>query len=162
MKKYYAPTSWKTRQSAWNKYLRFCASMELSAIPATPLTIARYIAYLGSSCELKFSTITNYVSAVSILHKFHGIQCLAIESFLVKAVLKGYRRMLGHTMVQKLPITPDMLKRIISICDKKNESGFIAAILVGFFTFLRKSKLSARKYGKFQTRSSPEPGFICL
>ena len=90
------------------------------------------------------------MSAVSILHKFHGIQCLAIESFLVKAVLKGYRRMLGHTMVQKLPITPDMLKRIISICDKKNESGFIAAILVGFFTFLRKSNLVPESMENFK------------
>ena len=69
---------------------------------------------------------------------------------LVKAVLKGYRRMLGHTMVQKLPITPDILKRIISICDKKNESGFIAAILVGFFTFLRKSNLVPESMENFK------------
>ena len=36
------------------------------------------------------------------------------------------------------------------ICDKKNESGFIAAILVGFFTFLRKSNLVPESMENFK------------
>ena len=142
---YYAPSSWKSKLSAWRKFLEFCASINVTCVPASPITIARYIAYLATVCKLKYSTIVNYVSAVNTLHRFSGSNYVAQDAFLVQATLKGFRRQLGDSPRRKLPLTPDMLHRIISICDPLEDSGFIAAMLVGFFAMLRKSNLVPAK-----------------
>ena len=143
---YYAPSSWKSKLSAWRKFLEFCASINVTWVPASPITIARYIAYLATVCKLKYSTIVNYVSAVNTLHRFSGSKFyVAQDAFLVQATLKGFRRQLGDSPRRKLPLTPDMLHRIISICDPWEDSGFIAAMLVGFFAMLRKSNLVPAK-----------------
>ncbi len=69
----------------------------------------------------------------------------AFESFLVKATLKGYKRILGVDVVRKLPVTVDMLYQIACISSDEHESGFMTVLLVGFFSFMRKSSLLPRK-----------------
>jgi len=61
----------------------------------------------------------------------------------------GLRRILGDAREQKLPITPDILRRICPLLSADVDSGFWAAILIGFYTFSRKSNLvpkSAQDY----------------
>ena len=147
---YYAPNSWRSKRSAWKKITTFCALWGFRPVPASHLTVARYIAYLAVECQLKFNTINNYVSAVNTLHHFCGhSKYLAQDFFLVSATLRGFRRLLGVESTQKAPVTPAILMGILNICDPLEDSGFIAALLVGFFTLLRKANLVPPSKDKF-------------
>ena len=61
--------------------------------------------------------------------------------FSIKLILRGLRRILGDAPVQKLPITPDILLRLHPQFTSRSDSGFWAAMLIGFYTSFRKSNL---------------------
>ena len=111
-----------------------------------------YVAYLSRT--LKYSSIQNYVSAVKFLHGFLGYDYPWDNSFIIKATLKGYKRLLGDKVARKAPITFDMLCDIVNECDPQTESGFIACIVVGFYTFLRKSNLCPKSVNTFDPQFS--------
>lgn len=71
------------------------------------------------------------------------------DVFAVKLIIRGLRRILGDVQEQKLPITPEILLRIRSELMADRDSGFWAAMLIGFYSFFRKSNLvpkSAKDY----------------
>lgn len=58
------------------------------------------------------------------------------------------------THEQKLPITPETLLPIHSTLTAHRDSGFWAAMLIGFYSFIRKSNLvpkSAKDYNRSKT-----------
>ena len=59
----------------------------------------------------------------------------------MKPILRRLPRILGDAPVQKLPITPDILLRLHPQFTARSDSGFWAAMLIGFYTFFRKSNL---------------------
>ena len=61
--------------------------------------------------------------------------------FSIKLILRGLRRIPGDAPVQKLPITPDILLRLHPQFTARSDSGLWAAMLIGFYTFFRKSNL---------------------
>ena len=107
-----------------------------------------YIAYLARS--LKYQSVVNYLAAVKVLHVMFEYDVTPFSGFMVTSTLKGYRGILGDHVERKLPLTPEILHGIIAACDPDKESGFIAALLVGFFTFMRKSNLVPRSVEAFQ------------
>ena len=121
-----------------NKYFTFCELIDIAALPISEQDMCLYVAYLSKT--LKYSSILNYVSAVKFLHMFMGYEYQWNNSFLIKATLTGYKRMLGVDVCRKAPLTFEMCA-IINECDSGTESGFIACITVGFFTFLGKANL---------------------
>lgn len=106
-----------------------------------------YVAFLSRS--MTYVSIINYISAVKFLHTFLGYSANWSDSFNVKATIKGYKRILGASTVQKLPVSINLLSMIISKCDAKRDSGYIACILTGFFAFLRKANLCPESIAKF-------------
>ena len=52
-------------------YLRFCAFMQLPAIPASTHLICIYTAFLARS--LKFSSVRSFVNIIGLLHKEFGL-----------------------------------------------------------------------------------------
>ncbi len=145
--KFYSENSWKTRHSQWRKYLDFCNATHCVALPCSATTLCAYIAFLART--LKYTSICNYVSALRTLHKLNDASVDAFECFVVKATLKGYKRILGVNIVRKYPVTVSMLKQIVGSCADDCESGLIATLLVGFFTFMRKSSLLPRTVHEF-------------
>ena len=139
--------SWKTRKSQFKKYLDFCEIVNEDALPASDFLISLYVAFLARS--LKFHSILNYVSAVKFLHNMFGYSVEWRESFVVTSTLKGYKRILGSEVNRKVPITYEMLKAIIGQCNPATESGYIACILTGFYTFLRKANLCPKSETSF-------------
>lgn len=93
MKKFYSENSWKTRQSQWKKYADFCQATGCVALPCSVTALCAYIAFLAR--DLKYSSICNYVSALKTLHLLHGAPADAFDAFIVKAVMKGYKRIFG-------------------------------------------------------------------
>ena len=143
----YADSTLSTRRSQWRVYLRFCSSYGLVPIPAQPQTIVRFLIHLSTYC--KYCSIINYLSAINVLHRHFGHSVTFQDVFTIKLVTRGLRRILGDAQEQKLPITPDILKRIRPLLSTDVDSGYWAAILIGFYTFFRKSNLvpkSAQSY----------------
>ena len=58
-------------------------------------------------------------------------------------MLRGCKRFLGAAPARKLPITPTLLLRMVSLFDisKPIQAAIRALFLVAFFSFLRKSNL---------------------
>lgn len=69
------------------------------------------------------------------------------DVFAVKLIVRGLRRILGDAQEEKLPITPEIPLRIRSELMVDRDSGFWAAMLIGFYSFFRKSNL-VPKYAK--------------
>lgn len=124
--------------------------INIAALPATEHNICLYVAYLAK--HLSFSSIQNYLSAVKFLHMSLGFSCLWYDGFLLHATLKGFKRKLGNAVARKQPITIELLCKIIYHCDPSSESGYIAALSVGFFTFLRKANLCPRTISEFSSQ----------
>lgn len=57
-------------------------------MPAELTTIVRFMAYL-ESLGYAYVTINNYLSAIIVLHKFHGVYQSYRDSFLVQTMLAG-------------------------------------------------------------------------
>ena len=107
----------------------------------------RFLIHLSTSC--KYRTVINYLSAINVLHRHFGLSVTFQEVFTIKRITRGLRRILGDAREQKLPITPDILRRICHLLSADVDSAFWAAILIGFYTFFRKSNLvpkSAQDY----------------
>ena len=77
------------------------------------------------------------------MHLEAGLPNPLEKNWYVATILKGVRRVKGDASVQKLPITPDILKQIFLTLDLHSslDRTFWATCLVGFFSFFRKSNL---------------------
>lgn len=130
-----------TRSSQWRIYTSFCAEHELIALPASELTVARFLLY--KSKTVKYSTINNYLSSVISLHKYYGYECELRSRYFIKLVLDGLKSKLGQTVDQKIPLSvQELIKmyRTVNLCDGKDLVMW-SAVVVSFRTLLRKSNL---------------------
>ena len=109
----HAHSTLHTRRSYWRTYVRFCAKYNLVPIPAEPKTIIRFLVHLSTYC--KYSTIINYLSGINVLHRHFGHNVTFQDIFSIKRLIRGLRRILGDAQEQKLPITPEILTRMLSL-----------------------------------------------
>ena len=135
----YAHSPFNTHRSQWRSYLWFWTTYHLVPVPTEVQTIIRFLIHLSYYC--KYSTVIKYLSAINVLHRHFGFNVTFQEVFSIKSVLRGLRCILGDAPVQKLPITPDILLRLHPQFTAWSDSGFWAAMLIGFDTFFRKSNL---------------------
>ena len=110
-------------------------------LPAASQQICRYIVYLSDT--LKYVSIVNYVSAVSLLHKLYGYDRSFMDSYMIKFTLAGLRRTLGDPA----PCRPTLhiqellaMYRFIQLQDR-SERALWACIVLGFRSLLRWSNL---------------------
>ena len=77
-----------------------------------------------------------------------------LDSYRVRSLMKGVNRVIGAPPKRKLPITPDILLSIHAVLDFSISFNVAlwAAMLVAFFTFLRKSSLVPRSVKHFSSK----------
>lgn len=119
----------------------FCSERDLMALPASSLTVARFMTYLARSC--KFTTINNYLSSIIVLHKYHGYTAEFRNTFYIQLVIKGLRRILGDTPCQSIPLSPEQLLQCYKSIDHEDKMDLLcwAAVILCFRTLLRKSNV---------------------
>jgi hypothetical protein len=137
----YATNTQICYRSHRSAYLAFCAKLGYAPIPATTKTICRYVAMLART--LKYSSIRQYINIIRILHLEWGLSNPLENNVQLSNVLKGVRRQLGDTVNRKLPITPQILRQILSFLhlDKLTDASVWAACLVSFYGLLRRSNV---------------------
>ena len=115
--------------------------MKYTPVPATQQTITRYAAFLSRS--LKFSSVKQYMNIIRLLHLEWDLPNPMSQNFHLQSVLRGMRRSMGDSASHKLPITPDILRHILSQLDLSDglDANVWAVCLFLFFGLLRKGSV---------------------
>ena len=96
-------------------YLKFCSSLNISPVPISQHDLGRYIAFISS--KLSFSSVRQYLNAVCLLHLEGGYANPLLDNWYISSILKGMGRLKGDVSRQKLPITCQILQRILTVVD---------------------------------------------
>lgn len=128
----------RSYSSQLRSFLRFCHDIGESPLPASPLLLCRYAAFLTK--RLKYSSVKQYFAVVALLHKHWGLENPCSSSYMFKQTLQGIKRVLGDRPCRKEPITISHLKSLLThlnIKDGKQAMIWAAALLM-FFGLLRR------------------------
>lgn len=136
-----APATVRAYTSDLNDFARWCERHNLPSLPASPETVARYIADLADT--KRPSTITRRLSSISIIHRAHGHPS-PTRDLRVQKVMTGIRRNLGTATTEARPIMLGDLHAMlahtptttIGLRDR-------AVLLTGFAGGLRRSEIVA-------------------
>ena len=126
-------------KSDWRHFYGWCEGHGLCPLPASPESVASYIAECAA--RLKVGSIQRRLNAVAEAHKAAGLDS-PTSAGMVKNTLKGIKRTMGTAAVQKAPTLTDDIRAMVSVTD----SGLIglrdrALILLGFAGAFRRSEV---------------------
>jgi integrase len=123
----------------WGHFCQWCQEHDLSPLPASPETVASYIAECAG--RLKVGSLQRRLNAIAEAHKAVGLES-PTSAGLVRNTLKGIKRTLGTAAVQKAPAVTDDIRAMVGATD----AGLIGArdralILLGFAGAFRRSEM---------------------
>src|SRR5713226_4364523 len=123
----------------WRAFCAWCEGQGLSPLPASPETVAAYIAECAG--RLKVGSIQRRINAIAEAHKAVGLDSPTHHA-IVRNTMKGIRRTKGTAPVQKAPTLTDDIRAMVNATD----AGVIGArdralILLGFAGAFRRSEL---------------------
>jgi len=132
----------KAYAKQWERFDAWTLETGETALPASPLTVAGYIAFLAEE-GIRPTSINLAVTSISQAHKLSGHES-PTSSPIVRETLKGIRRHVGTAVAQKEPLVVEHLQRICGcfgddLIDHRNR----ALLLVGFAGAFRRSELVA-------------------
>lgn len=129
--------------AAWRCFTSWCDGKSLTALPASPTTVALYLADKGG--KLKASSLELRVAAIGRAHKTAGLSFDPRDPAIAQ-VVAGIRRVHGSSVTKKAAATKDILRDAIrayaagsSMKAKRDR----ALLTIGFFAALRRSELVA-------------------
>src|SRR6202043_3841317 len=119
----------------------YCDAKGVSALPATPETVAAYIA--AEAQTAKPSTIGRRVAAIRYAHKLAGLET-PTDAEGVKATMRGIRRTFGGARNKKAPaVAAKMHSMVATAPDGLAGLRDRALLLLGFAGAFRRSELVA-------------------
>ena len=134
----------KKYDSYFNKFRKWCELHSFSSLPATPNSLCLYI----SSLVFQHVSISVLDAVFYNINHFHivSLRKNPCDEKLVKLCLESSKRLLVKPVNKKLPITVNMLKKIIDRYGKKDSTlsdlRTCTLCLLGFSEFFRYSELS--------------------
>jgi site-specific recombinase XerD len=132
--------SQRAYRSDFQLFRRWCDARHLSPLPATPATLAAFLA-----CEAKRgsrpSSIARRIAGIRHAHLLAG-HPPPTQSETVKATLRGIRRTIGTAPKRKAPLTADYVRAMAeAVPDNLIGRRDRALLLIGFAAALRRSEL---------------------
>ncbi len=151
-----AQSTHRVYSSGQRRYLGFCASANLSAVPASEDTLCKFAAKMASE-GLRHRTIKSYMAGIRHLHIEKGL----VDPFLpalsrLHYVLRGVKRSQGKegfSSRERLPITPPLLHQIKGVWERLFKSQKIT--VTGYYG-IESSLLDG--FSKFGTAKRPHVG----
>ena len=113
-----AESTRRTYSSQLGPFLKFCSYLNSNSVPISTMDIGRYAAYL--SPKLSVSSIRQYLNVVRLLHMESGDPNPLANNWFLSSILKRLQRKKGDKVMQKLPITSDILKGILGYLNFSN------------------------------------------
>jgi site-specific recombinase XerD len=134
-----APNTVRAYRSDWEQFTSWCQAQGLAALPATPETLAAYLAHEAATHPV--STLQRRLSAISQAHQAAGRESPA-RSEVVRLTMKGIRRAKGTAPTQKAPaVTQDVQAMVATLPDNLLGLRDRALLLIGFAGAFRRSEL---------------------
>ena len=121
----------------------YCFS-RVTPLPASTSTVSCFLAYLLRKTA-SYQYVMNHHKFARLLHLHQSFACDVLNSFSVALTKKGLKHVMGIKSRQKQPITVDLLRRTKTVLDLSisTQAALCCLLLVAFFSFLRKSNLTA-------------------
>ena len=135
-----APATIRAYRSDLRHFEAWCEEHQRLSLPATPETVADYIAALADD-GMTAATITRRLSAISQIHRMAGVES-PTQTQLVRMTAAGIRRTLGTAPRRARPISvADLRAMVEAMPDDLRGQRDRALLLVGFTGGLRRSEL---------------------
>ncbi|XP_063397183.1 uncharacterized protein LOC134681477 [Mytilus trossulus] len=148
-----AQKTWKTYNTAIESFKNFRSAYNLHDIWPAPLSdLIFYIAFLSFK-GLSASTVLTHMSGISYQHKIQDLTD-STKSFLVGKTLEGLKRSNPKKPDLRVPISIDLLRKLIRslqhVCFSLYESAmFASAFSLSFFALLRVGEIAAESKTDF-------------
>lgn len=139
-----APATRRALRSDWADFESWCREHRIPSLPATPETVALYLADRAS--VLAASTLARRLTAINRAHKSISgtVSPASTKHTLVGSVFQGIRRTKGIEQKGKDPLlTRDILKLVATCPDTLQGSRDVVIFLCGFAGAFRRSELVA-------------------
>jgi integrase len=129
----------------WRHFCKWCDGHGVCPLPASPETVASYIAEYASF--LRVGSVQRRLNAIAEAHKAVGLDSPTAAG-VVKNTMKGIRRTLGTAAIQKTPALTDDIRAMV----QETDAGLIglrdrALILLGFAGAFRRSEVVGLDFG---------------
>jgi len=132
-----APATLRAYAADWRIFTAWCAAHGVDALPATPHTVALFLADL----EGRPSTLRRKLAAIAVMHRAAGHDS-PTEHGVVRATFAGIRRERGVAPRPKTALLVDELRDAAATCgERRIDVRDRALILLGFAGALRRSEL---------------------
>jgi len=132
-----APATLRAYAADWRIFTAWCAAHGVDALPATPHTVALFLADLNG----RPSTLRRKLAAIAVMHRATGHDS-PTEHGVVRATFAGIRRERGVAPRAKTALLVDELRAAIATCgERRIDVRDRALVLVGFAGALRRSEL---------------------
>src|SRR6201999_3951690 len=96
------------------EFCAWCEGHGLGTLPASPETVASYIAECAG--RLKVGSIQRRLNAIAEAHKTVGLESPTAAG-IVRNTLKGIKRTLGTAAAQKAPALTDDIRSMLDVTD---------------------------------------------
>lgn len=125
----------------WAQFESWCASVGAVPLPASPVTIAGWIAALAERGSAA-STVSRKLAAIAYVHKRARVTSPTADPD-VQDVLAGFRRSRGVAPKKAKAATSDIMRQLLAVVDAGTLVGKRdrALLLIGFFGGVRSSEL---------------------
>jgi site-specific recombinase XerD len=139
-----SPRTWAAYRSDWRQFAPWCEARGLDALPASPSTVAAYLADRAGT--LKVATLQRHLSAIAVAHREAGYPVPQSEQ--LRMVWAGIRRTHGTAQDGKAPLlAADVRAMVGALGDRPIDARDRLVILTGFGAALRRSELVALNVG---------------
>lgn len=150
--------------TGWAQFEEFCRTSSATALPATPETVAAFIAGLANEGK-SMATIELRLAAIAAAHRMRGFDSPG-SADLVRRTLQGLRKLKGVAPVQKAPVTLAVLKKLVKAVDEDDDAAAFAKqrdrtlLLVGYSLAMRRSELVAMQWSDLEVVEGSVPGLV--
>lgn len=149
-----APSTKQAYNSAWRVFTAWCDAQGVSALPATPETIAVFLS--EESARRKRSTVEIRVAAVAWFHRGAGFDPPPTSSALVRMTLRALVRKYGRIVHKQPALSMAALTDALEALSLAGGTAAVrdrALLLLGFAGALRRGELVAIRIGDLSWRA---------
>ena len=131
----------RARKADWAHFTAWCRAHNISALPATPETVAAYLADHASA--LATATLARRISTIVVANRRAGYS-LDTRDPALRDTWRGIRRIKGTAQRRAAALTTPLLKQVLATCgDRLIDLRDRALLLIGFAAACRRSELCA-------------------
>ena len=157
----YAPSTIRAYRANFERFIKYCESIQANPLPANYGDIASYIKHLTKS-GLKSASIRIAIAAISSIHRLNQFSD-PIQHPDVAIEMRRMHRTLGRASKQAFGITEGILEKMIAIA--KNDLRGLrdkTLILIAYDSLCRRSELVALKVSDIELSDTKAPSHIRL